>query len=383
MPEKKSLSARVDELTARLDDLEDRWSSSAPERREDDRPAKRHAYCAVPETPEREFGPEVSAERARLIRVISKKWVNGTPLHYYFFEGSPCGADEAQKDVVRRAFGVWTDLGIGLEFKEVPSREDAEIRIGFQQDDGAWSYVGRDILNQGKNERTMNFGWDLTRSPDEIDTAVHEIGHTLGFPHEHQNPNAGIVWDEEAVYEELAGHPNYWPRPTTHWNILRKISPDTIQGSNWDPDSIMHYPFGPGLIKEPVQYRNGLYPQAGLSQKDIAQTKFFYPPLEVVIAQLNPYQSDRLSLAVGEQKNYTVIPTATRYHDFKTFGDSDTVMVLFEEHNSELRYVKGDDDSGTDLNASFRVKLIKGRKYVLRIRLYCNFSSGDTAVMMW
>jgi hypothetical protein len=27
-----------------------------------------------------------------------------------------------------------------------------------------------------------------------------------------------------------------------HWNILRKIEPDTVQGSNWDPDSIMHYP---------------------------------------------------------------------------------------------------------------------------------------------
>ena len=28
------------------------------------------------------------------------------------------------------------------------NREDAEIRIGFMQDDGSWSYVGRDILLQ-------------------------------------------------------------------------------------------------------------------------------------------------------------------------------------------------------------------------------------------
>ncbi len=34
-------------------------------------------------------------------------------------------------------------------------------------------------------------------------------------------------------------------------------------------------------------------------------------------------------------------------------------MVLFEERDSELRYVKGGDDSGTDFNASFRVKLRK------------------------
>ncbi len=53
------------------------------------------------------------------------------------------------------------------------------------------------------------------------------------------------------------------------------------------------------------------------------------------------------------------------------------------EHDGELRYVTGDDDSGTALNAFFRVRLTKGRKYVLRIRLYYRFSSGDTAVMMW
>ena len=57
--------------------------------------------------------------------------------------------------------------------------------------------------------------------------------------------------------------------------------------------------------------------------------------------------------------------------------------MLFEEHNGELRYVKGDDDGGTDLNASFRVRLVKGRKYVLRIRLYYSSSVGDTAVIMW
>ena len=381
MAEEKSLSERVDELSAKLDSVEKRLLSSPPGHRSPAQVSKQQ-YCAVPETPERTFGPEVSAERARLIRVISKKWVNGTVLHFYFFEGSPWGADNAQKDVVRRAFEMWKNLGIGLEFKTVSSPEDAEIRIGFLRGDGSWSYVGRDILNEGQYERTMNLGWDLTQ-PNGIDTAIHEIGHTLGFPHEHQNPNAGIVWDEEAVYQALAGSPNYWSRQTTYWNIIRKISPDSVEGSNWDPNSIMHYQFDPGLIKEPAQYSNGLYPQPGLSQKDVTQVMFFYPSFAPVYPELKPFESQRLSIGPGEQKNFGVIPTATRYYNFRTFGDSDTVMVLFEDHNGELRYVKGDDDSGTDLNASFRVRLTKGRKYVLRIRLYYSFSSGDTAVMLW
>ncbi len=382
MAENDELSRRLDDLGARLCTLERRLTplTGAPA---GTKPGEgRAAYCSVPQLPERQFGPEVSVERASLIRVMAKKWVNGTNLHYYFFLGSPWGTSEAEKEVVRRAFRVWKDLGIGLDFTEVSKPEDAEIRIGFLRGDGAWSYVGRDVLHQGQNERTMNFGWDISQ-PGEIDTAIHEIGHTIGFPHEHQNPNAGIVWDEEAVYRELGGPPNFWSREDTHWNIIRKIPPDTVQGSKWDPNSVMHYPFGPGLIKKPEQYQNGLFPQPGLSEKDREQVRLFYPVEAPDHPELRPFEAQRLSLGRGEQKNFAVVPPASRSYDFRTFGDSDTVMVLFEDRDGELGYVKGDDDSGTDLNASFRVRLAKGRRYVLRTRLYFNWSSGDSAVMMW
>jgi len=354
-------------------------------------------YCSVPKMPERVFGPNVDIHRASLIRLMADKWVNGTVLHYYFFDQESDGsyvyftdgtrewetwvADKAQKNVVRNAFDIWKDVGIGIEFNEVDSRDDAEVRIGFMPGDGSWSYIGRYILNIGINKRTMNFGWDLT---NDIDTAVHEIGHTLGFPHEHQNPYAGIVWDEEAVYAELAKPPNNWSREMTYDNIIKKITPDTIQGSNWDPDSIMHYPFAPGLIREPAQYRNGLYPIPGLSDRDQTWVSTFYPPLNPQQdTELEPFKSVELELAEGEQRNFVILPTTTRYYDIRTFGTSDTVMVLFEEENGELKYRTADDDSGEDYNASLRVRLIKGHKYVLRIRLYWSDVTGRTAVMMW
>lgn len=359
------------------------------------------SYCALPEVPEREFAPDIGEERMSLILLLEKKWVNGTVLHYYFFDDESDGeyvylsdgtrefrtyaGDEAHKDVVRQAFQTWKDVGIGLEFEEVASRHEAEIRIGFMQGDGSWSYVGRDIIdaNPGVNKRTMNFGWDLTRSPKEIDTAIHEIGHSLGFPHEHQNPHAGIVWDEEAVYAALAMPPNSWPREKTYYNIIRKISPDQVQGSSWDPDSVMHYPFGPGLIKEPAQYHNGLRPAGGLSERDQQWVRTFYPPLQPRYPELKPFAIRQLDIAQGEQKNFVIRPEATRYYTIQTFGVSDTVMVLFEDTGADLRYMTGDDDSGLATNASLRVKLYSGREYVLRIRLYYSGGSGVTAVMMW
>ncbi|MCI0747548.1 MAG: M12 family metallopeptidase [Verrucomicrobia subdivision 3 bacterium] len=150
--------------------------------------------------------------------------MNGAVLHYHFMDDpAEWKGAEGQKQVVRKAFEAWKNVGIGLSFQEVQDRNDAEIRIGFQDGDGAWSYIGRDVLDQGTDDRTMNFGWDIRA---EIDTAIHEIGHTLGFPHERQNPKAGIVWDEEAVSRALAGEPNFWSREKTFHNIISKIQPD-------------------------------------------------------------------------------------------------------------------------------------------------------------
>jgi len=248
-------------------------------------------YCFVPKIPKKKYQDNISNERLELIRIISLKWVNGTVLHYYFFDGPIFGTNDSQKEVVRRAFDEWKKIGIGLQFQEVSSPADAEIRIGFKQGDGSWSYPGTYILEIGLNERTMNFGWSLTGSQFGFDTAIHEIGHTIGFPHEHQNPNAGIIWDEDEVYRRFSGPPNNWDDKKIYHNILKKIQPDSVAGSNWDPNSIMHYSFGSGLVLEPEKYKNGIQPEPGLSQKDIEIVKFFYPSLENVFPELKPLQS--------------------------------------------------------------------------------------------
>ena len=90
-----------------------------------------------------------------------------------------------------------------------------------------------------------------------------------------------------------------------------------------------------------------------------------------------------LSLAPAEQKNFTIEPQSTADYTIQTFGQSDTLLVLFEDIAGEMRYVDGDDDSGTNRNARLHVRLREGRRYVLRVRLYLNYASGDTAVMMW
>jgi len=191
------------------------------------------------------------------------------------------------------------------------------------------------------------------------------------------------VWNEEAVYAALGGPPNNWPRQKTFDNVISKIPASEVRGSNWDPNSIMEYPFEPGLIDEPAQYRSGLTPAGGLSALDKSYAKQFYPALgNADVTDLNPLQSVPLTIAAGQQINLRIVPDATRQYEIRTVGVSDTVMVLFEDVNGELRYRTADDDGGEDRNAFIKVKLYKGRKYMVRMRLYFASDAGATAVVM-
>lgn len=359
-------------------------------------------YCRMPNVSAKEFNTHMNPLRFSLISYFNKIWTNGTVLHYYFYDKDSDGrniitnngtkwvtwtTNEEEKNIVREAFAKWKDIGIGLNFKEVETREDAEIRIGFMNDDGAWSYIGTDIVNPavmpGKDDRTMNFGWSLLNK-EGIDTAMHEIGHTLGFSHEHQNPNSGIKWDKEAVYNALAQAPNYWPKDMVDHNILNKLPKDELRGSDWDPNSIMHYPFGPGLIISPHKYQKGLVPEPGLSKHDIEWVKKLYPPItDNDLELLLPSVTSKLELNNGEQKSYIIKPAETKKYNISTFGTSDGVIVLYEKNNNDPIYITADNDNGEDYNANLNVKLYKNKEYLLRVRISYSKSPHETSIMYW
>jgi len=139
---------------------------------------------------------------------------------------------------------------INIKFKFYENEEEktlfnpavCDVRISFNPTKGAWSLIGKDILDEKNKEvPTMNLGWF------DVPTTLHEFCHAVGMIHEHQNPlGKPINWNVEAVHE-WAFKSQGWDEETTNTNIINKYKKDQINGSEYDPLSLMLY-FFPGIL---------------------------------------------------------------------------------------------------------------------------------------
>lgn len=299
------------------------------------------------------------AGRLRAVAPIGKTWMNGSTLRVRFMGGS--GSERA---LAREQAGWWTaHANLTFDFNDAPN---AEIRISFDSNDGAWSYVGTDARHIPLDEATMNLGFT------DGGTSAHEFGHAIGLAHEHQNPAGGIQWNEAVVLRELARSPNFWDEATTRHNVLRKYSMDQVNGTTFDPDSIMLYFF-------PAEWTlNGIATSANdvLSAMDkqfIAGAKM-YPKAaptvtDATVLAVNARRRTAASIGtVGEEDLYTFQVKRPGHYVIDTKGPTDVVMKLFGP-NSATALIAEDDDSGTGLNARIARNLVEGRYYA-QVRHY-------------
>lgn len=127
---------------------------------------------------------------------------------------------------------------VGLNIQFTNDIKKANIRVAFDPMDGSWAYVGKEqLLHKDPNEPTVNLGWL------DVGTIIHEFCHVLGMIHEHQNTRGkSIQWNKEAVYK-WANQTQGWDKQTTDVNILNHYNLNQLNGSDFDPLSIMLYFF--------------------------------------------------------------------------------------------------------------------------------------------
>jgi Astacin (Peptidase family M12A) len=294
----------------------------------------------------------------RAISPIGKTWMNGSTLHVRFIDGS------AQQQAVAKDQAKWWSDHANLTFV-FDNAPDADIRITFDENDGAWSYVGTDAKGIPANEATMNLGF--------LDggTAAHEFGHAIGLAHEHQNPAGGIQWNEAVVIRELAGSPNFWTEAQTRHNVLRKYSADQVNGTAFDPDSVMLYFFPSAWTLNGVATKQNEVLSA-IDQQFIAGAKMYprsNPGVGGAVTELVPNARRRTAAAIGkfgEEDLFKFTAAQAGHYVIDTRGPTDVVMKLFGP-NSQTALIAEDDDSGIDTNARLVTHLIEG-DYFVQIR---------------
>uniref|UniRef100_A0A670Y9X6 Metalloendopeptidase n=1 Tax=Pseudonaja textilis TaxID=8673 RepID=A0A670Y9X6_PSETE len=149
-------------------------------------------------------------------------------------------------------------------------RSDEESYIVFTyRPCGCCSYVGR----RGNGPQAISIG----KNCDKFGIVVHELGHVIGFWHEHTRPDRD---DHVAIIRENI-------QPGQEYNFL-KMEPGEVNslGEPYDFDSIMHYArntFSRGMFLDtilPSRDDNGIRPAIGqrtrLSKGDIAQARKLY-----------------------------------------------------------------------------------------------------------
>uniref|UniRef100_A0AAR2LKU6 Metalloendopeptidase n=1 Tax=Pygocentrus nattereri TaxID=42514 RepID=A0AAR2LKU6_PYGNA len=134
---------------------------------------------------------------------------------------------------------------------------------------GCCSYVGR----RGGGPQAISIG----KNCDKFGIVVHELGHVIGFWHEHTRPDRD---DHVTIIRDNI-------QPGQEYNFL-KMEPGEVDslGEVYDFDSIMHYArntFSRGIFLDTILPRydiNGVRPPIGqrtrLSKGDIAQARKLY-----------------------------------------------------------------------------------------------------------
>jgi hypothetical protein len=306
----------------------------------------------------------------RAIMPIGKRWMNGSTLRVRFLGGTP------QQQATAKEQALWWTAFANLQF-DFNNAQDAEIRIAFDPNDGAWSYIGTDNRGIALNHPTMNLGF--------LDggTAAHEFGHAIGLAHEHQNPAGGMDWNEATVIKSLSGPPNNWDVAMIRHNVLDKYRVDQIQGTAFDPDSIMLYFFPGDWVKSGV----GTHANNVLSAVDKAYiaSAQAYPKTAPTVAdatEIKVNASRRTSASIGqagEEDLFKFNVTTGGSHIVDTKGPTDVVMRLFGP-NSQTNVIAEDDDSGDGSNARISASLVPGLYYA-QVRHYNrNNGKGDYSI---
>ncbi|XP_014300153.1 bone morphogenetic protein 1 [Microplitis demolitor] len=183
----------------------------------------------------------------------------------YEIDGNFSGAHKA---LFKQAMRHWENFTC-VKFVERVSREHPNYIVFTERPCGCCSFVGK----RGNGPQAISIG----KNCDKFGIVVHELGHVVGFWHEHTRPDRDR--HVQIIRDNIMAGQEY------NFNKLTNEEVDSL-GLPYDYDSIMHYAkntFSKGTYLDtilPIENTGKKRPEIGqrirLSEGDIAQTNLLY-----------------------------------------------------------------------------------------------------------
>jgi len=186
--------------------------------------------------------PDFQVMEPQRISILTTKYWGAKPrqLTVSFMEQTPT---DLRKRIISY-MNAWSKRG-GISF--VWTQGTGHVRIS-RGNGGYYSYLGTDILLIPRNRQTMNLEAFTMNTPESEYRRVicHEVGHTLGFPHEHMRKALVARIDPAKAYAYF-WRMQRWDKATVDAQVLTPLDERSLLGTPPDQTSIMCYQL-PGSI---------------------------------------------------------------------------------------------------------------------------------------
>ncbi len=315
-----------------------------------------------------------------------KKWAPDEVLGVHFLNGNA-----QSKKVFAEYAEEWlkvSDATLKFNFDQPKSR--AQIRVLFRSR-GHSSALGTDCLHTPKSRPTMQFGWDPATYSHKAEVKrviLHEVGHALGFIHEHQRPDTRkeVKFDVHKLNQFFGKSPNYWSPATVKAQILDQYDiPLSTNATEFDRKSIMAYFIPPEATKD----GKGIPPNKELSKNDIKLMRRIYGKPEsggggttvndkVVTLTVDAAKPKKIKIGPGQTRICKFEITKTRFYTVRTHGNFFTELDVHGPNDQDKFYRAGSIDLDS-FNAVATPSLSPGTWYAL-VKLKDKTLSGEVGV---